>query len=125
MNPPETQLRPTMANSQRFNMEKLVGIPIAANVDSLANREIENPKKWILNHYELKNRVSESLKTTGRVLIAGVEYDFTPYLNVYVYKKLGQWFEMYAPDRLSLMNQAGVKISLLDILINKRGSNGK
>tara|TARA_R110002167_G_scaffold325017_2_gene531138 strand:- start:324 stop:659 length:336 start_codon:yes stop_codon:yes gene_type:complete len=57
---------------------------------------------WLKWQYEPHMSNIYDLLNSGSYKYMGWSYDFTPYMNRYIYKQHGQWFEVYAPNKTML-----------------------
>ncbi len=64
-------------------------------------------------HGSLNNLLSSGVRK-----VMGWEYDYRPFLNLYLYKCHGNWYEGYAPSK-KLLKEAVKKIT--KILVLKKG----
>ena len=87
-------------------MTKIIGYPFVAHVKQDERPEIENPNEWLKKNYINSDNVSRY----GYYKLMGYQFNFRPYLKLYIYKQYEQWSEIYAPNKTMLRKKVYGKI---------------
>ena len=86
----------------------IIGKPFVSHVDQTLSPSL--PLDFLNKAYVRFFTNNDNLLKYGHYKLMGYVYDFKPYLNLYVYKQYGTWYEAYAPNKTILRSVLGGKI---------------